>query len=66
MLYKLAFKKFYKFIKVEILNELIEPMIFGVDGHYYSGVTAKGVKICAIFEALVAILDSVFTHIYCY
>ncbi len=74
-LYKLAFKRFNKVSNIKILNgdsarllkkivnELDEPAIFWLDGHYSGGVTAKGVKICPIYEELDAILGSDFNHI---
>lgn len=46
-----------------IVNELKEPAIFWLDGHYSGGVTAKGDKFCPIYEELEAILDSNFNHI---
>jgi len=48
----------------EILNEVNEPAIFWLDGHYSAGITAKGDKDCPIFEELEAILNSkTFNHI---
>jgi hypothetical protein len=48
----------------EILLRINEPAIFWLDGHYSSGVTAKGKKECPIFEELNAIFnDHKFNHI---
>jgi hypothetical protein len=41
----------------KILNDIFEPAIFWLDGHYSAGITAKGNKECPIFEELDAILD---------
>ena len=41
-----------------IIKDLNEPAIFWLDGHYSSGITAKGDKICPIFEEL----DSIFNN----
>jgi hypothetical protein len=69
-LYLAAKNKFKKFPKVEIINgdsgkvmpkviaSLKERAIFWLDGHFSSGVTAKGEKDCPIYEELNAILDS--------
>lgn len=42
----------------ELLNRINEPAIFWLDGHYSSGITAKGDKECPIIEELNAIFDS--------
>ena len=42
----------------KILDSVSEPAIFWLDGHYSSGVTAKGDKECPIFEEIDAIFDS--------
>ncbi len=67
MLYNKAKKRFKKDSNVEILqgdsgkmlsqivNQLIEPAIFWLDGHYSAGMTAKGDKDCPVFEELEAI-----------
>lgn len=39
-----------------VLDEIKEPAIFWLDGHYSAGITAKGDKDCPIFEELNAIL----------
>lgn len=47
-----------------LLKDVNEPAIFWLDGHYSSGITAKGEKECPIFEELEAIFNSyVFNHI---
>ena len=40
----------------DILKDVMEPCLFWLDGHYSSGVTAKGEKECPVFEELDAIL----------
>ncbi len=48
----------------KILPEINEPAIFWLDGHYSSGITAKGNKNCPIFEELDAILsDDELNHV---
>jgi hypothetical protein len=48
----------------KILNDINEPAIFWLDGHYSSGITARGEKECPIFEELDAILSTrKFNHI---
>ncbi len=49
----------------EILDTVHEPVIFWLDGHYSSGVTAKGNKACPVYEEIDAIFNSVnrFDHI---
>jgi hypothetical protein len=42
----------------QILENIYEPAIFWLDGHYSAGVTAKGDKECPIFEELNAIFKS--------
>ena len=45
-------------------DDISEPAIFWLDGHYSSGITAKGEKECPIFEELDAIFNSKkFNHI---
>jgi hypothetical protein len=41
-----------------VLDNITEPVIFWLDGHYSSGVTALGDKECPIFEELNAIFNS--------
>jgi hypothetical protein len=41
-----------------VLNDLDEPAIFWLDGHYSSGDTAKGEKDCPIFEEMDAIFNA--------
>ncbi|MFZ1678239.1 MAG: hypothetical protein WBP41_16865 [Saprospiraceae bacterium] len=43
----------------EILDDMDEPVILWLDGHYSAGVTAKGNKACPIYEEIDAIFDSV-------
>jgi hypothetical protein len=48
----------------QILLDITEPAIFWLDGHYSSGITARGEKDCPIFEELKAIFNSKkFSHI---
>jgi hypothetical protein len=48
----------------KILLTINEPAIFWLDGHYSSGITAKGEKDCPIFEELNAIFNNnKFKHI---
>lgn len=42
----------------KILDDIDEPAIFWLDGHYSAGITAKGDKECPIFEELQAIFRS--------
>jgi hypothetical protein len=42
----------------EVMLELNEPAIFFLDGHYSSGITAKGEKDCPIYGELDAIFNS--------
>jgi hypothetical protein len=48
-----------------ILKDIHEPCLFWLDGHYSSGVTARGEKVCPIFEELEAIFSSAagFNHV---
>lgn len=41
-----------------VLENVNEPAIFWLDGHYSAGITAKGDKECPIFEELHAIFNS--------
>lgn len=45
-------------IMPEIMKDILEPCLFWLDGHYSSGVTARGEKDCPIFEEL----DSIFSN----
>jgi hypothetical protein len=48
----------------KILKEIQEPAIFWLDGHYSGGITAKGNKICPIFEEIDAIFGGMnYNHI---
>jgi len=48
----------------EILKDIKKPAIFWLDGHYSSGITAKGEKECPIMEELDSILDNkMYNHI---
>jgi hypothetical protein len=42
----------------DVMKELQEPAIFWLDGHYSSGITAKGEKECPVFEELEAIFNN--------
>lgn len=42
----------------ELIEEINEPIIFWLDGHYSSGITALGEKECPIYEELKSILLS--------
>ena len=42
----------------EILNDINEPAIFWLDGHYSNGITAMGNTECPIFEELDAIFNT--------
>ncbi len=77
LLYKKAKKRFKKDLNVSIvwgdsgekiaaiLKAIHEPVIFWLDGHYSAGVTAKGNKLCPVYEEIDAIFNSVsrFDHI---
>jgi len=41
-----------------VLKNISEPVIFWLDGHYSSGITAKGEKDCPIFEELNSIFKA--------
>lgn len=72
---KAARKRFEKYNHIEILEgdsgkvipqlvpQLEKAVLFWLDGHYSSGVTAKGEKECPIYEELSPILKSKFHHI---
>jgi hypothetical protein len=47
----------------EIVNQLKEPALFWLDGHYSGGITAKGDKDCPIPEELEAIFKSSINHV---
>jgi len=40
-----------------VLKDINEPVIFWLDGHYSGGITAKGNKVCPIFEEIDAIFS---------
>lgn len=42
----------------EVLKDINEPSIFWLDGHYSAGLTAKGDKMCPIFEEVKAIFGN--------
>tara|TARA_R110002072_G_scaffold181058_7_gene337084 strand:+ start:989 stop:1633 length:645 start_codon:yes stop_codon:yes gene_type:complete len=46
----------------QVVNQLNEPAIFWLDGHYSGGDTAKGDKISPIYEELKAIFSSSVNH----
>lgn len=46
-----------------MLDKMTEKSIFWLDGHYSSGITAKGDKECPIYEELSAIFKSEKNHI---
>lgn len=47
-----------------VLAEIDEPAVFFLDGHYSSGLTSRGEKICPIFEELETIFGTKkFNHI---
>lgn len=41
----------------DIMSELTEPTLFWLDGHYSSGITAKGESNCPVLKELACILD---------
>jgi hypothetical protein len=45
-------------VLIELCAKLNEPAIFWLDGHYSAGITAKGKKLCPIYEELLAIFNS--------
>lgn len=47
----------------EVINNINEQAIFWLDGHYSSGITAKGEKECPIYEELAAIFKNNHKHI---
>lgn len=47
----------------EIVHQLNAPALFWLDGHYSGGITAKGEKICPIFEELTHIFSSSQPHV---
>lgn len=47
----------------EIINQLYEPVLFWLDGHYSGGITARAEKECPVREELNAIFKSGFAHI---
>jgi hypothetical protein len=69
-LYAAAVQKFARYPHIKILQGdssdvlpklmpgIIEPAIFWLDGHYSEGITAKGRKLCPIYEELNAIFDA--------
>lgn len=73
-LYQDAVEKFEKFPEVKILHgdsgvlltkllqEIHEPALFWLDGHYSSGITARGNKATPILAELQTILGSEFDH----
>ncbi len=72
---KAAQKKFSKYSHITIIEgdsgkvlpslvpTLTKAVLFWLDGHYSSGITAKGEKECPIYEELKPILQSKFKHI---
>jgi hypothetical protein len=69
-LWQNANKRFAKYSKIMILqgdssivlqnivSQLNQSALFWLDGHYSGGITAKGNKICPVYEELKAILNS--------
>jgi len=45
-------------VLIELCAKINEPAIFWLDGHYSAGITARGKKLCPIYEELSAIFDS--------
>jgi len=43
---------------VEVVRKLKHPALFWLDGHYSGGITAKGDKICPIYDELEAVFSS--------
>ncbi|MDR1919199.1 MAG: hypothetical protein LBQ65_06090 [Tannerellaceae bacterium] len=74
-LYEKATKRFKKYNKVHlyhgdsatelgnIMKDIVEPVIFWLDGHYSGGETAKGKKECPIMDELEHILSQSQPHI---
>ena len=74
-LYNTAVKRFKSFPHVKILhgdsgkvlthlmNELQEPAIFWLDGHYSGGFTAMGETVTPIYEELKTIFSKKFDHV---
>lgn len=47
-----------------LMSDILEPAIFWLDGHYSAGITAKGDKVCPVFEELESVLkDKTLHHI---
>ena len=47
-----------------VLADINEPVLFFLDGHYSSGLTTRGDKVCPIFEELEAIFnEKKFNHV---
>ncbi len=47
----------------KLINEIDQPALFWLDGHYSGGITAKAEKECPVPEELETILKSSFPHI---
>jgi len=46
----------------EILNKINMPVLFWLDGHYSGGITAKGNKVCPLYDELTHIFNNHFSH----